>query len=506
MTRSIRFLASSAILLLAACSSSNNGSDKSAGKAVTLKVALSTASPTVGEQVAVTVTAADATGATASGFQGTIHLTSSDPAAVLPADFGFTPSEAPIKNVGVTFATAGVSTLTAADTAGALAPATANANVKHGVATSCAITQASSTSRAGAIMGVLVLVRDAKGNLATSYSGTMRITSSDARAVLPPDTTFVPATDSGAHAFAAELLTTGAQTVTATDVANASLHCQAAINVTPAAPKIVLSMPGNANAGYAVTVGLTVKDLFDNAIPDYAGTVTFTSSDNGTGAVTPSALTFTGSEGGVGSTSATFVSLGTQTLTASDSGTPVATGSATTAVHGLVYSAPSGGRVRLVANAAQSNTQVVQLDLVANERLVISSFFGGGPGSFAAGMNLPLDTTRVGADTTLFVPGNALPAGTGTRAAAGRIGATDHVLYTVVARKRIAGTVFTQVTEVQSGQVFYSVRLKLNQSATPGPVFDGAQPSPLYRASVRDQYGNDFLTQSEVAVGRLEVR
>jgi hypothetical protein len=161
--------------------------------------------------------------------------------------------------------------------------------------------------------------------------------------------------------------------------------------------------------------------------------------------------------------------------------------------------------VRLVANAAQSSTQVVQLDLVANERLEISSFFGGGPGSFAAGMNLPLDTTRAGADTTLFIPGAALPAGSGTRAAAGTI-AADHVLYTVVSRKRVAGTVFSQVTEVQAGQVFYSVRLKLQQGATAGTIFDGAQPSPLYRASVRDQYGNDFVDQSNFGIGKLEVR
>jgi len=397
--------------------------------------------------------------------------------------------------------------LTAVDTTGVAAPAAATFNVKHGVATSCAITQASSTSVAGGAMGILVAVRDAKGNLAADYAGTIRLTSSDGRAILPSDTTFVPAADAGSHAFSTTLLTTGAQTLTATDVANAALHCDAAINVIPAAARLVLSLPGNANAGYPVTVGVTVKDLFDNAITNYAGTVSFTNSDTGAGALTPAPLTFTGNEGGVGSTSATFVSLGLQTLGASDAGTPVAFGSATSTVHGLVYTAPTAGRVRLVANAAQSNTQVVQLDLVATERLEISSFFGGGPGSFAAGMNLPLDTTRIGADATLFTPGNALPAGSGTRAAAGRIGATDHVLYTAVSRKRVAtSAVFAQVTEVQSGQVFYSVRLKLQQTATAGPVFDGAQPSPLFRASVRDQYGNDFLTQSEVGVGRLEVR
>jgi hypothetical protein len=244
--------------------------------------------------------------------------------------------------------------------------------------------------------------------------------------------------------------------------------------------------------------------VFDNAIPNYAGTVTFTSSDSGAGAVTPTPLTFTGSEGGVGSVNAAFVTLGPQTLSASDNGTPAAAGAASSNVHGLVYTAPTSGRVRLVANAV-SNTQLVQLDLVANERLEISSFFGGGPGSFTTGMNLPIDTTRVGADSTLFIRGNALPAGTGTPVSAAAIGPTDHVLYTVVSRKRVTGTVFTQVTEVQPNQVFYSVRLKLTGTATPGNVFDGTHPSPLFRASVIDQFGNDFVIQSDFGVGRLDV-
>jgi hypothetical protein len=162
--------------------------------------------------------------------------------------------------------------------------------------------------------------------------------------------------------------------------------------------------------------------------------------------------------------------------------------------------------VRLVVNAAQSTTQVVQLDLVANELLEVSAFFGGGPGSFTAGMNLPLDTTRAGAAATLFTPGPALPAGTGTRVAAGTIGPSDHVLYTVVSRKRAAGTNFTQGTQVAAGAVFYSVRLQLTAAGTVGAVFDGAQPLALYRAAVRDQYGDDFISQSEFGIGRLEIR
>jgi hypothetical protein len=66
--------------------------------------------------------------------------------------------------------------------------------------------------------------------------------------------------------------------------------------------------------------------------------------------------------------------------------------------------------------------------------------------------------------------------------------------------------VFTQETEVQPGGVFYSVRLKLTPAGTVGPVFDGAQPLVGYRAAVRDQWGDDFVNQGDIGVGKLEVR
>jgi hypothetical protein len=70
----------------------------------------------------------------------------------------------------------------------------------------------------------------------------------------------------------------------------------------------------------------------------------------------------------------------------------------------------------------------------------------------------------------------------------------------------VAGTIFTQETDVQAGQVFYSVRLKLTQSGSVGAVFDGAQPLAQYHAAVRDQYGDDFVNQGDFGVGRLEIR
>jgi hypothetical protein len=472
--------------------------------AVALKLEPATASPTAGNPTQVTVTALAATGKTASGYRGTVHLSSSDPKAELPADLVFTASDAGVKFVMVMLKTAGPVTVTGADIANPVTRGTASLSVAAAAASTCVASQAPAASTAGSVVGMTVALRDPFGNTAASYAGTMQLTATDPRALLPAPTTYT-AGDAGSHAFSAVLLTAGSQALTASDTANAAIHCSAAIAVAHAAPRLVLGLPSDANAGYPVTVSVTAKDLFDNPIPNYAAKVTFTSTDTGTGAAAPAPITFTGSEGGIASTSATFVTLGAQTLAASDNGTPVAIGSAASAVHGLVYAGPTTGRVRLVANAAQSTTQLVQLDLVANERLEVSSFFGGGPGSFAAGMNLPLQTSRAAADATLFIAGNALPLGTGTPAAIGRIG-TDQILYTGVSRKRQAGTIFSQETEVAAGRVFYSVRLKLQPGASVGPVFDGAQPSSLFRASVRDQYGDDFVSQSDFGIGKLEVR
>ena len=471
------------------------------------RVALAPVNPTAtaGGPESFTATLVDFFNNTATNYTGTLQFTAlGDPVASVPANFTFGAGDAGSHTFSVTFKTAGSASLAVSDTVRAGVSGTVTWTVSAAAPATCVAGQAPSSAVAGSVVGLIVVVRDAFSNVARGYTGTLQLTTSDPRASLPPPVTFTP-DDAGSHPFSVALLTTGGQTVTATDLANPAIQCSVGVAVTPAAPRLVLSVPASANAGFPVTVGVTVHDLFDNAIPAYAGTVSFASTDSGAGAAAPAPITFTGSEGGVATTTATFVTIGPQTLSATDTGSPQAIGSATAAVHGLVYTAPATGLVRLVANPAASNSQVVQLDLVANERLEVSSFFGG-PGSFSAGMNLPIDTTRVGAASPLFTRGAALPAGTGTPASIGVIG-PDHVLYAAVSRKRATGTaVATQDTDVSAGQVFYSVRLKLQQTATVGPVFDGAQPMATYRAAVRDQFGDDFVGQSDIGVGKLEIR
>ena len=64
-----------------------------------------------------TVTALDAFGNTATGYRGTIHFSSSDGQASLPANYTFTAADGGVHTFSATLKTAGSQSLTATDTA-----------------------------------------------------------------------------------------------------------------------------------------------------------------------------------------------------------------------------------------------------------------------------------------------------------------------------------------------------------------------------------------------------
>ncbi len=74
-------------------------------------------SAVAGTAQSLTVTAKSAAGATAAGYLGTVHFTSTDPSAVLPADYTFTAADAGTHTFSVTFRTAGVQSVTVTDRA-----------------------------------------------------------------------------------------------------------------------------------------------------------------------------------------------------------------------------------------------------------------------------------------------------------------------------------------------------------------------------------------------------
>ena len=280
-------------------------------------------------------------------------------------------------------------------------------------------------------------------------------------------------------------------------------------------------------AGTAVAATVKAQDSFGHTLTTYAGTIAFTSSD--AAAATPANVTLNGTEGGTATVNVTFNTVGPQTLTATDTAVSSTTGTGNASVHGLVYTdPPSGGKVRLVKNAT-SNASLVQLDLVSNATLFAVTADGTAAtvrnGVFAAGMNLPLDASKVSAGSPLIT--TTAPSGssavlslgtTGTpRAIGAALSAANAVLYSGISQKR-AGTPAPPATApVVLGDVsvrpfpgvasfYYSLTLRLTPGATVGAVFDGTNLGSKFHAAVRDRSGTDVFQNADFAIGKLEIR
>ncbi len=170
---------------------------------------------------------------------------------------------------------------------------------------------------AGGSANVQVTVKDAFGNLATGYTGTVHFTSTDGAAVLPGDDTFTAA-DAGQKTFSAvELRTAGTQSLTVTDTAIATLTATQSTTVSPApAASLSLSAPASATTGSAFNVTVLARDAFNNVATGYTGTVSFSSDD--TRATPPGSYTFTAGDAGSHTFIVTLGTAGTQPIRVTD--------------------------------------------------------------------------------------------------------------------------------------------------------------------------------------------
>jgi hypothetical protein len=173
-----------------------------------------------------------------------------------------------------------------------------------------------------------VTAEDSTGHTVTNYSGTVHFTSSDSKAGLPGDYTFVSA-DHGTHTFSATFETAGSESLTATDKATHTLTgSQTGIVVdlaaTRAATLAVAGFASPTDAGTPGTFTVTAQDAGGHVVTGYAGTVHFTSSD--AAAALPHNYTFVAADHGTHTFSATLNTVGTQSLTATDTATHTITG------------------------------------------------------------------------------------------------------------------------------------------------------------------------------------
>src|SRR5439155_223342 len=162
------------------------------------------------------VTAQDQFDNTATGYSGTLHFTSSDGQAVLPANSTLTNG---VGTFSATLRTAGNRTLTATDTNNSAITGTSGTIVVSAAAATHFSVSAPSPQTAGAAFNFTVTAQDQLNNTATGYGGTMPFSSTHGIRVPLPNMTLT----NGAGTFSATLRTAGSQTITATDTVTSSI-------------------------------------------------------------------------------------------------------------------------------------------------------------------------------------------------------------------------------------------------------------------------------------------
>jgi len=275
-----------------------------------------------------TVTALDASNATVPGYTGTVHFSSSDGAAVIPANYTFVATDSGSHSFSATLNTTGTQSLTATDLAVAnITGSQAGITVNPPPATHFTVTGYPSPTTMGVVHSFTVTALDASNQVVPTYSGTVSFSSTDAAAVIPANYTFV-ASDNGAHTFNATLNTAGTQSLGVADTLTASLNgvqTNISVQAPPATHLRVSGYPSPTTVGASHAITVTALDASNNVVPAYIGTVHFTSTD--VGAVLPADYTFTAADSGTHSFSVSFNTVGTQALTATDTVTASITGS-----------------------------------------------------------------------------------------------------------------------------------------------------------------------------------
>ena len=277
-------------------------------------------SETAGMAGTVTVTAYDAYGNLATGYTGTVTLTSSDPHAALPPSYTFTSSDAGKHNITVTLDTSGPPVDHGErSVTPSISGSESGIAVQAAAAKTLSVTGFPTSDTAGTTVDMTITAYDAYGNVATGYTGTVDLMSTDPLAVLPSSATF-DAADAGKLSFAVTLDTAGTQSITATDSVTPSIRgteSGIAVQAAPAKTLAFTGFPTSDTAGTAGTVTITAYDPYGNVATGYTGTLDLTSSDPQ--AVLPVSYTFSESDAGKHSFPITLDTSGTQSITATDS-------------------------------------------------------------------------------------------------------------------------------------------------------------------------------------------
>ena len=206
---------------------------------------------------------------------------------------------------------------------------------------------------AGQTFLLTVTARDAEGQTASGYQGTVHFTTNAPDAVLPGDYTFVPADEGVKEFYDVTLGEPGSWTITITDTADSALTTSVTIEAVAATSTVIVSSVNPSYAGQEVTFTATVSSNWEE---EYGGTVTFF---DGTEPLGADAL-----ENGVATFTTSALAQGTHVITAEYSGEGHVLGSVSAELMQTVeapsFNAPAG----FTATAASSGVVSASWQLV----------------------------------------------------------------------------------------------------------------------------------------------
>jgi fibronectin type 3 domain-containing protein len=208
------------------------------------------------------ITAQDLYGNTVTSFADTVGFSSTDPQAVLPADYMFTGTDMGVHNFSSTLKTAGIQSLTAKDTKNtSVTSSTISGITVNPAATSqLQISGFPSSVTAGTAYGLTVTALDPYGHTPHPYRRTLQHISSDSTATLTATYTFTSG-DAGVHNFTATLNTIGVQSITVTDTVNGGISgTQSGIRVVSIQPTASISGPSAVVPGQPLTYALGASE------------------------------------------------------------------------------------------------------------------------------------------------------------------------------------------------------------------------------------------------------
>jgi hypothetical protein len=189
----------------------------------------------------VTVTARDMFGNVATAYAGSLHFSSTDPRAVLPAD---SPLAGGTGVFSVKFTTAGSQALSATDAANAQITGSQTGIQVGAAATTKLVVSAPASATQGIQFRISVSAEDRFGNIVAGYTGVIHFTSTDRHALLPADSSL----NGGTGGFNVTLETPGPQTVTAVDAAISAITGTSGPIIVAGVKKMIATHNSGANA------------------------------------------------------------------------------------------------------------------------------------------------------------------------------------------------------------------------------------------------------------------